>query len=223
MRFLIFIGFLSLIYSCSENKGQPSSINQYIEPIISDSIIDIDSVPVYRKIMDEDLASGFEFPLRIIGGNNFKYEWKTDTDFTGGISTYIEFNSRFLKPVGIVAPAKGMLWTYETEGLGKHFSFKNRFFENGEIYNVIIEISGMDSVVLHPEDKIDLQKFENYGVIGYLLPGKSDTKKRLRISISIDEGEMPFYFSSVQEFFKEYKKCIVPSNLDKLVLAHKSK
>lgn len=229
MRYLFFIGILFFIYSCSENKANSvdySTKNDKVDSVYFDTIF---KVPYYDYLFDSTLADGFIYPViwkSKSNDNQFSFKTKFVKDTLIDSNYYSEifyFNPKWRDKLEVVMPADGFLFNYDhgTNG-GYKVDLFFHFIENGKYVSQAISIIGLDTlyqIITEPAGSLFIKKNT---VIGTISKVKYKGNPSVKISyFSNGKSEHPFYSGLPNEFFKTYKSCMLPANLDKLVFACK--
>ncbi len=213
-----------MFYSCSENKANSGFINKKNQPAEISTGLD-STIPVYEYLFDSTLADGFIYPVKWIvksTDKNFRFVKKiiadTSIELKGSSESFL-FNPTVREKVEIVMPADGIVIGISTEPDGfKTINTFHVFIENGEKKAIGFQIRGLDSTIKDFGKFIPKNTFLGYG--GGM---KESDQAMVTISILRTEKAVPFFMDSPSQFVKEHSKCLIPSRLDKLVFAHKSK
>lgn len=221
MKYFVWITLFFFFCACSENKA-----SQQIDSTPSSQVDTVDAKvnPVYQYLFDTTLADGFFYPIK----------WKNQTSdrnqrFVKKIvasekqnpskkSEFFIYNSKIRDQVEIVMPAHGWIVNIHTEMDGlKTIETFHTFIENGEKKAIGFSIHGLDSTIQFEGGFLKANT-----TIGLIKSNVSSDSSKIVVSILITEKAVPFFLESPTQFVKDYAKCMVPQDLDKLIFAHKS-
>lgn len=217
------IGFL-IFYSCSENKASSTNTGKSPNVLSADTIINDDMPPVYEYLFDPTLADGFIYPVKWetkSADRNLRFLKKITTDTSSNVKGSSEnfiFNPSAREKVEIVMPANGIIIGINSEPNGfKTINTFHVFIENGEKKAIGFQIRGLDSTIKDFGQVIPKNTF-----LGFAGGMKQDENSIIKISILHSGKAIPFYLESPSRFVKEYSVCMIPSQVEKLIFAHKS-
>lgn len=224
MRIFLNIALIFLFYSCSENRASSKVNIENSKNEQSDTLLFENTNPVYEYLFDSSLVDGFVYPIKWEVKStdiNFRFIKKIISDTSSNVKGSTEkftFNPSAREKVEIIMPANGFVIGINTEPNGfKTINTFHVFMENGEKKAVAFQIRGLDSTITEFGKFIPKSTF-----LGYASGIKEVDYSFVQISITHSGKAIPFFMASPSQFVKEYSKCLIPSQLDKLIFAHKS-